>query len=98
MRNGDFSNAVMTAGGATAQDVINSFAAKGINIPVTADATIYQQFDLSGNNLLRRSVPSGTDSYPVWPGQVIPKSFLDPTAVKLLLSPVDASHAGPPAR
>jgi hypothetical protein len=84
MRNGDFSNVVVTAGGYTTQDVVNSFAAKGINIPITGDATIYNEFVASGTNLVRQPVPSGTANYPVFPGQVIPQSLLDPTAIKLL--------------
>jgi len=84
MRGGNFSNTLTTAGGVTTQDVINGFAAKGIDIPVTADGTIYQQFDVSGGNLLRRAVPAGTELYPVWPGQIIPAAYIDPTAVKLL--------------
>ena len=84
MRGGDFSNTVYTAAGSTTQDVINSFAAKGINIPVTADSTIYQQFTVSGNNLLRIAVPSGTTSYVPFPGGIIPQSMLDPTSIKLL--------------
>ena len=60
MRGGDFSNTVTTAGGVTTADVIAGFAAQGINIPVTADSIIYQQFALSNGQLLRCPAPGTT--------------------------------------
>jgi hypothetical protein len=60
MRAGNFANTVTTAGGVTTADVIAGFAAKGINIPVTADSTLYQQFVVSNGQLLRCPAPGTT--------------------------------------
>lgn len=83
-RGGDFSNTVLTAGGVTTRDVINSFAARGINIPITGDATIYQQFNLVNGQLQRIAVPAGTANYQAFANNVIPTQLLDPTALRLL--------------
>ncbi len=79
MRQGDFSNMVATASGYIPADVAQRF-----NIPSNGDATIYNQFGQVGNQFLRLAAPAAGTTYQPFPGNMIPKSMLDTTALKAL--------------
>jgi hypothetical protein len=90
MRSGDFSNVVAINGSGTAggggwvpSDIYNQFksSAAGAFNP-SASTTIYQHYNLAGNQLLRLTAPAA--GYAPFPGNKIPASMLDPTAVKLI--------------
>ena len=79
MRSGNFANVVPVSNGYTTADV-----AKQFNIPTVGDATIYQVFSLSGNQLVRLPTPTGTNTFVPFPGNALPQSWMDPTSLKLL--------------
>ncbi len=76
---GDFSNAVVVNGGVTTRDIAAKYGAA-----ITGDATIYNQFGVTGNQLTRLAAPASGQTYVPFPNNVIPKSLLDPTALKIL--------------
>jgi len=78
MRNGDFSNLVRVSSGWAPADVVARFG-----LPAVGDPNIYQQFTLVGNQLKPIVLGSG-QSYTQFPGNVIPRNMLDPTALKAL--------------
>jgi outer membrane receptor protein involved in Fe transport len=78
MRGGDFSNMSRVANGWAPADVVARFG-----VQVTGPSTIYQQFNLVGNQL--RPITLGTgQSYSPFPGNIIPQNMLDPTSLKAL--------------
>ena len=78
MRRGDFSNLVtVPGGGVTTRDVAQRF---GLQF---APLTLYNQFQLEGNQLRRITLPAGA-SFPEFANNVIPAAMLDPMAVDLL--------------
>ena len=90
MRGGDFSNVVAANGSGTSggagwvpQDIYSQFKsiAPGAFNP-SANTTIYQHYSLAGNQLLKLAAP--TAGYATFPGNKIPASLLDPTAIKLI--------------
>ncbi|MDQ3649898.1 MAG: carboxypeptidase regulatory-like domain-containing protein [Acidobacteriota bacterium] len=85
MRGGDFSNAVLVAGGATGVSTITNGlttrdVAQRFGVPIVNDLVLHQQFDLAGSQFVRRP----TAQYAQFPGNIIPASMLDPTAQRLL--------------
>ena len=84
MRGGDYSGLVNTASGWLPQSVVDQF--KGI-APSTAltpsDSAIYNQFNVSGNQFNFQTLTAG-QTYAPFPGNQIPKSMLDSTALKTL--------------
>jgi hypothetical protein len=78
MRNGDFSNLVRVSTGWAPADVVARFG-----VPVTGDGTIYQQYVLVGNQLRPIALAPG-QGYAPFPGNVIPREMLDPTALRAL--------------
>lgn len=85
MRRGDFTNAVLVAGGATGFGTITNGittrdVAQRYGVPIVNDLVLYQQFDSVGNQFVRRPAAQ----YTLFPGNTIPASLLDPTAQRLL--------------
>ena len=77
MRQGDFSNLVVVTGsGVTTRDVAQRFGL------AWQPVTLYNQFDLAGNQLRRITPINGL--FPEFPNNIIPSAMLDPTAVALL--------------
>ncbi len=79
MLNGDFSNVVAVNGGYAPRDVAERF---GLQTQIR-DATIYNQFVVTGNQFQRATLAAGA-SFPVFPGNRIPASMLDSVSVGLL--------------
>ena len=80
MRNGDFSGLVNTNSGWLPQSVVDQFKTIAPTAVVsTGDSSIYNNFNLVGGN----QFTPATSSTP-FPGNVIPKSLLDATAIKTL--------------
>jgi outer membrane receptor protein involved in Fe transport len=78
MRAGDFSNLARVRLGWAPADIVSRFG-----VPVTGPSTIYQQFNLVGNQLQQIPLATG-QSYMPFPGNKIPANMLDPTSVKAL--------------
>lgn len=74
MRHGDFTNLVSVAGGVTTRDVAERFGLQWQPL------TIYNQFELVGNQLRRLPGPT----FPEFPNNVIPAGMLDPLVQDLL--------------
>lgn len=85
MRNGDFSGLVNTPSGWLPQSVVNQF--QGI-APATAltpgDSAIYDTYNVVGNQFQTATLPTGQTAFAPFPGNVIPQSMLDATALKAL--------------
>src|SRR5260370_32532879 len=80
MENGDFSGLTNTAAGILPADVARKFG-----LPSTGDATIYQVYSLTnGNQFVQNPAPAAGQTYLPFPGNIIPKSWLDATALKSL--------------
>lgn len=99
MRSGDFSNVVAingsgTAGGAgwvpaAIYNQFKSIASGTFNL--SASTTIYQHYNLVGNQLQRLTAPAA--GHAAFPGNQIPASMLDPTALKLINSYLPAADS-----
>jgi len=79
MKAGNFANVVPVANGYTTADVAQRFG-----IPTVGDATVYQVFGLQGNQLVRLTAPTGTNTFTPFPGNIIPQQWMDPTSAKLM--------------
>ncbi len=80
MLGGDFSNIVRVNGGYAPREVAERF---GVQNQIQ-DATLYNQFEvLPGNRFQRRTLAAG-ETYPVFTGNRIPESMLDPVSRSLL--------------
>jgi outer membrane receptor protein involved in Fe transport len=77
MRRGDFRNLVSVTGGFTTEDIARRFGLQFTPV------TLYNQFDMVGNKLRRRTLAAG-QTFPAFPGNQIPESMLDPTAQAVL--------------
>ncbi len=78
MRNGDFANLVsLTSGGYTTQDVAQRFGL------AYTPVTLYNQFNVAGNQFVRRTIPAGT-TFPVFANNQIPASMIDPTSQEVM--------------
>jgi hypothetical protein len=92
MRNGDFSGLVNTPSGWLPQAVVDQYKTIAPNAVTANDSTIYQQYNLvNGNQFSPITLPAGTTSYTPFPGNVIPKSMLDASALNSLPLIVPAS-------
>ncbi|HKF58653.1 MAG TPA: carboxypeptidase-like regulatory domain-containing protein, partial [Blastocatellia bacterium] len=78
MRGGDFSNLARVSNGWAPANVVSQFG-----LVVTGPSIIYQQFNLVGNQLKPITLASG-QLYQPFPGNRIPQSMMDPTALKAL--------------
>jgi len=94
MRNGDFSGLVNTPSGWLPQSVVNQFTGVAPASALTAsDSTIYDTYNVvSGNQFQTATLPSGQTTFAPFPGNVIPQSMLDKSALATL--PLIA-NAGP---
>ncbi len=82
MRQGDFSDVVNTASGWIPKSVAAQYAAIAPNAVAPLDSTIYQNFTLvNSNQFTPITAPTGGTNQP-FPGNVIPKSMLDASALK----------------
>jgi hypothetical protein len=77
MRRGDFTDLVTVNGGLTTRDVAQRLGLQWQPV------TIYNQFELVGNQLRRRTLAAG-ESFPEFPNNTIPAAMLDPLAQDLL--------------
>ena len=79
MRNGDFNNLARIANGWAPADVVTRFG-----VPVTSTNTIiYQQFNRVGNKLVPLTLATG-QTYQPFPGNLVPKDWMDPITLKAL--------------
>ncbi len=82
MWNGDFSGMVNTPSGYLPTAVQQQFAAAAPAATTISDSAIYDQFNvLNGNQFQQITLGTGA-TYAPFPGNVIPKSMLDSTALK----------------
>ncbi len=80
MRNGDFSGLVNTSSGWLPQSVVDQFRSIAPTaVASTGDSTIYNNYNVVNGN----QFTPATSATP-FPGNVIPKSLLDSTAIKTL--------------
>ncbi len=86
MRNGDFSGLVNTASGWLPQSAVDQFRGIAPASALTAnDSLIYDQYNLvNGNQFTLKTIPTGSTTFAPFPGNIIPKSMLDQTALKTL--------------
>lgn len=78
MRNGDFSNVVLlSTGGYAPLDVAQRFGL------AYTPVTIYNQFTLVGNQLVRRPLAPGT-TFPAFPGNQVPQEMIDPVSRQVM--------------
>jgi hypothetical protein len=82
MRSGDFSG-LAKLGGSVPGWAPASIVAKFPQIVPSGDTTIFNQFSPVGNQLLQLPLATG-QTYTPFPNNTIPKSLLDPTALKAL--------------
>jgi len=94
MRNGDFSDVVNTPSGWLPKEVVSQFQGIAPNaVGPISDSTIYDIYNVSnGNQFTQATLPTGQTAYAPFPGNVIPQSLLDTSALKTL--PMIA-NAGP---
>ena len=94
MRTGDFSGLVNTPSGWLPQAVVNQYAASAPTaVGPATDSVIYNTFNvINGNQFTAKTLATGQTSFSPFPGNVIPQSMLDSTALKTI--PMIAS-AGP---
>jgi hypothetical protein len=88
MLSGNFSNLVLENGSGTAGGAGPAPASLLSQFPASAFASsntinIYNQFNVFGNQFKTATLATGA-SYPQFPGNIIPASMIDPTAVNLL--------------
>jgi hypothetical protein len=94
MRQGDFSDVVNTASGWIPKAVAAQFAAIAPAAVAPVDSTIYRNYTLvNGNQFTPVALATGATATP-FPGNVIPKSMLDPSALKAvaLIAPAGAYY------
>lgn len=94
MRQGDFSDVVNAPSGWIPKSVAAQFAAVAPNAVSPLDSTIYQNYNLvNGNQFTPITLATGATATP-FPGNVIPKSMLDASALKAvaLIAPAGAYY------
>ena len=86
MRNGDFSDVVNTASGWLPKSVVQQFTGVAPASALTqSDSVIYDQYNVvNGNQFTPATIASGSTTFVPFPGNVIPKSMIDSTALKAL--------------
>jgi hypothetical protein len=77
MRRGDFANLVSVPGGYTTRDVAERFGLQWQPV------TLYNQWEMVGSQFRRAPLAAG-QSFPAFPGNVIPSAMLDPLSQRLL--------------
>jgi hypothetical protein len=86
MRNGDFSGVENTASGWIPTSVVSQYAASAPTaVALTGDNNIYDTYNVvNGNQFQPATIPTGQTTYTPFPGNIIPQSMLDSTAIKAL--------------
>jgi hypothetical protein len=84
MRQGDFSDVVNTPSGWLPKSVVQQFQAIAPNAVTVTDSNIYDIYNVNGNQFTQATLPAGQTTYAPFPGNIIPKSMLDATALKAL--------------
>jgi hypothetical protein len=85
MRQGDFGGLVNTPSGWLPQSVVDQFRAIAPNAVTANDSVIYNQFNVvNGNQFTVAPLATGATTYAPFPGNKIPQSLLDASAVKSL--------------
>jgi hypothetical protein len=85
MRSGDFSGLTNTASGWLPNSVVQQFTGVAPASALTPGvSTIYDQYNVVGNQFTPATAPTGTGTYVPFPGNIIPASMIDTTAVKTL--------------
>jgi len=83
MLTGDFSGLVNTPSGWLPQSVVNQFQGIAPNAVTAADSNIYDTYNVVGGNQFQTAtLPTGQTTFAPFPGNVIPQSMLDSTALK----------------
>ncbi len=84
MLKGDFSGLVNTASGWLPQSVVNQFQSIApAAVAPTGDSNIYDIYNVTGGNQFTAgTLPTGATAFAPFPGNVIPQSMLDSTALK----------------
>jgi hypothetical protein len=84
MLQGNFSGLVNTASGWLPQSVVNQFQnIAPAAVAPTGDNNIYDIYNVvSGNQLQNATLPTGAATFAPFPGNIIPQSMLDSTALK----------------
>lgn len=94
MRQGDFSDVVNTSSGWLPKSVVSQFAAIAPTAVSPVDSAIYQNYSLvNGSQFTPIALATGATATP-FPGNVIPKSMLDASALKAvaLVAPAGAYY------
>ncbi|HWC96631.1 MAG TPA: carboxypeptidase-like regulatory domain-containing protein, partial [Candidatus Sulfopaludibacter sp.] len=85
MRNGDFSGLVNTASGWLPKSVVDQYTGVAPASALTPlDSTIYDTYNVVGNQFTAATLPTGQTAFAPFPGNVIPKNMLDTAAQKSL--------------
>jgi hypothetical protein len=85
MRTGDFSDVVNTASGWIPTSVASQFANVAPTAVVgTGDSKIYDTYNVIGNQFQPATLATGQTAFTPFPGNIIPQSMIDTTAVKTL--------------
>jgi hypothetical protein len=83
MRNGDFSNLTNTASGWLPNSVVSQFAGIAPTaVAPTGDSNIYDTYNVIGNQFQPATIPTGQSTFTPFPGNVIPQTMIDSTALK----------------
>ena len=84
MLQGNFSGLVNTASGWLPQSVVSQFQShRPRAVAPIGDSNIYDTYNVvSGNQFRQATLPTGTTAFAPFPGNVIPQSMLDSTALK----------------
>jgi hypothetical protein len=93
MRKGDFSGLVnATTSGWLPQDVVQKFQSIAPNAVAGTDSAIYQNYNVvNGNQFTIIPAPTGGKTYVPFPGNIIPTSLLDASALKAMKYIIPAS-------
>jgi hypothetical protein len=92
MRKGDFSGMVNTASGWLPQSVVQQFQSIAPTAVAASDSTIYQNYSMaSGNQYSLITAPTSGKTYDPFPGNIIPTSMLDASALKAMQYIIPAS-------
>ncbi|MCX6631963.1 MAG: carboxypeptidase regulatory-like domain-containing protein [Candidatus Solibacter sp.] len=85
MRAGDFSGLVNTPSGWLPQSVVDQFKATAPTAVTANDSVIYSQYNVAaGNQFTLGTIPTGSTTYLPFPGNKIPTSLLDASAIKAM--------------
>ena len=85
MRNGDFSGVQNTPSGWLPTSVVQQYQGSAPNAVTVNDSTIYDDYNVVGGNQFTPGVlATGQTAFAPFPGNAIPQSLIDATAIKTL--------------